>query len=130
MAWRLPGFRTQSVKTTNNELSRKGISIMSEQANVRTLANAYSSFKKGDIEEVLKVLTDDVEWTTPGPPELIPVAGKRRGRQQVAAFFSTLNQTENVELFEPQEYIAQGDKVVALIKISRKSQNNRKNCGS
>ena len=93
---------------------------MSEQTNVRILTSAYASFKKGDIESVLKVLTDDVEWITPGPPELMPVAGKRRGRQQVAEFFSTLNQQENVELFEPQEYIAQGDKVVALIKYRGK----------
>ena len=93
---------------------------MSEQANVRTLVNAYSLFKKGDIENLLKVLTDDVEWITPGPPELIPVAGKRRGRQEVAEFFSTLKQQENVEWFEPYEYIAQRDKVVVLIKYRGK----------
>jgi len=89
---------------------------MSEQENVRTVIDAYSSFKTGDIEGVLKVLTEDVEWITPGPPELMPIAGKRRGRQQVAEFFSTLNEQEDVELFEPEEYIAQRDKVVALIK--------------
>lgn len=89
---------------------------MSEDVNVRMLASAYSSFKKGDIESVLELLTDDVEWITPGPPELMPVAGKRRGRQQVAEFFSTLNKQEDVEVFEPREYIAQRDKVVALIK--------------
>ena len=89
---------------------------MSEQANVRTLIDAYSSFKTGDIEGVLKVLTDDVEWITPGPPELMPVAGRRRGRQEVAEFFSALNEQEDVELFEPEEYIAQRDKVVVLIK--------------
>ena len=89
---------------------------MFEQANVRTLIDAYSSFKTGDIEGVLKVLTDDVEWITPGPLELMPVAGTRRGRQEVAEFFSTLNEQEDVELFEPEEYIAQRDKVVVLIK--------------
>jgi ketosteroid isomerase-like protein len=89
---------------------------MSEQENVRTVREAYSSFQNGDIDGVLRVLADDVEWITPGPPELMPVAGKRRGRQEVAEFFSTLNEQEDVESFEIQEYIAQGDKVVALIK--------------
>ena len=89
---------------------------MSEQTNVRTLKDAYSSFKKGDVESVLKVLTDDVEWITPGPADLMPVAGKRRGQHEVAEFFFTLKEQENVEVFEPHEYIAQGDKVVALIK--------------
>src|ERR1700754_4945334 len=89
---------------------------MSEQANVRTLIDAYSSFKTGDIEGVLEVLTDDVEWITPGPPHLMPVAGKRRGRQEVAEFFSTLNEQEDVELFEPLEYLRQVAQVVVLIK--------------
>lgn len=89
---------------------------MSEQANVRTVVEAYTSFKNGDIESVLKVLTADVEWITPGPPELMPVAGKRRGRDEVAQFFSTLNEQEEVLMFHPEEYIAQGDKVIALIK--------------
>jgi uncharacterized protein len=89
---------------------------MSEDANVRMLVSAYSSFKKGDIESLLKILTENVEWITPGPPELMPIAGRRRGRLEVAEFFATLKKQEDVELFEPQEYIAQRDKVVALIK--------------
>ena len=89
---------------------------MSEQTNVRAIMDAYASFKKGDIENVLRTLTDDVEWITPGPPDLIPVAGKRRGRKEVSQFFSTLKEQEEVQFFEPQEYVAQGDKVIALIK--------------
>jgi ketosteroid isomerase-like protein len=89
---------------------------MSEQANIRTVRDAYAVFKKGDIEAVLRVLTDDVEWITPGPPDLMPVAGKRRGREEVAQFFSTLKEQEDVQSFEPEEYVAQGDKVIALIK--------------
>jgi ketosteroid isomerase-like protein len=94
----------------------EGISFMSQDENVRKIVNAYSSFKKGDIEAVLRMLTDDVEWITPGPADLIPMAGKRRGKQQVAEFFNTLNQEEEVESFEPQEYITQRDKVVAFVK--------------
>jgi ketosteroid isomerase-like protein len=90
--------------------------IMSEQANVRTIVEAYNFFKNGDIESVLKILTPDVEWITPGPPDLMPVAGRRRGREEVARLFSTLNEQEDVLLFQPEEYVAQGDKVIALIK--------------
>ena len=89
---------------------------MSELDNVRAIMNAYASFKSGDIDGVLKLLYDDVEWITPGPPEVMPVAGKRRGRKEVAQFFSTLNEQEEVQSFEPQEFVAQGDKVIALIK--------------
>lgn len=89
---------------------------MSEQENVGIVKDAYDSFKKGDIQHLLDALTDDVAWVTPGPPDIMPAAGNRRGRNEVAQFFSDLSDSEDVELFEPQEYIAQGDKVVVLIK--------------
>ena len=89
---------------------------MSEQDNVRIVQNAYDAFKRGDIEGLLQLVADDVEWITPGPSDIMPAAGHRRGREGVAEFFSSLSAQEDVELFEPQEYIAQGEKVVALAK--------------
>ena len=89
---------------------------MSDQDNVRIVQDAYDAFKRGDIEGLLKLLAADVEWTTPGPTEIMPAAGTRRGPEGVAEFFKTLSEQEDVELFEPQEYIAQGDKVVAISK--------------
>ena len=110
------GSETSDYVLTSKDRTKKGTVIMSEPANVRTVVEAYNSFKNGDIDSVLKILTADVEWITPGPPDLMPVAGKRRGRAGVAQFFSTLNEQEDVLLFQPEEYIAQGDKVIVLIK--------------
>jgi ketosteroid isomerase-like protein len=89
---------------------------MSEQDNIRIIKDAYDAFKRGDIPGLLNMLTDDVEWITPGPKDIMPVAGHRRGRDGVAEFFAALSSQENVEVFEPEEYIAQGDKVVAIIR--------------
>ena len=89
---------------------------MSEQENVQLVKDAYASFETGNIQGLLDSLTNDVEWTTPGPPDIMPAAGHRRGRNEVAEFFAALSESEDIELFEPQEFIAQGDKVVVLIK--------------
>lgn len=89
---------------------------MSEQENVQLVKNAYANFESGNVQGILDVLSNDVEWITPGPPDIMPAAGNRRGRNEVAQFFSALGESEDVELFEPQEFIAQGDKVVVLIK--------------
>ena len=89
---------------------------MSEQDNVRTVQEAYAAFGRGDIAALLAMLDEGVEWVTPGPPEVMPTAGTRRGREGVAEFFSTLAETDDIEVFEPQEFIARGDKVVAIIK--------------
>ncbi|MGH9655779.1 MAG: nuclear transport factor 2 family protein [Bryobacteraceae bacterium] len=88
---------------------------MSAQDNTHLVQDAYAAFGRGDIPAVLGYLTDDVEWYAAGPKEL-PLAGTRRGRQQVSEFFKDLNESEEILAFEPQEFIAEGDTVVALLR--------------
>jgi ketosteroid isomerase-like protein len=54
-----------------------------------------------------------VEWETPGTAEF-PLAGKRRGHQQVMEFFQTLNSAFEVQRFEPETFVAEGDRVIVL----------------
>jgi uncharacterized protein len=86
---------------------------MAEQENVRTVQEIYAAFGRGDIPALLNAVADDVEWSIAGTPD-VPHAGKRRGREEVAQFFPVLAATEEFEQFEPREFIAQGDQVVAL----------------
>ena len=46
---------------------------------------------------------------------VIPGAGVHRGKDAVAGFFTTLAENTDFQAFEPREFIAQGDTVVALI---------------
>ena len=87
---------------------------MSEQENTQIVKDAYAAFKRGDIPTILNMLADDVKWFLPGPTDIIPVAGERHGREQVGQFFSALDQNQEAKEFEPQEFVAQGDKVVVL----------------
>jgi ketosteroid isomerase-like protein len=87
---------------------------MSEQDNLQIVREAYAAFKRGDIPDVLNKLADDVVWLLPGPADIIPVSGERRGRKQVGQFFSTLDENQEARQFEPQEFVAQGEKVVVL----------------
>lgn len=87
---------------------------MSEQDNTQIVKEAYAAFKRGDIPAILNMLADDVKWLLPGPTDLVPVAGMRHGREEVGQFFSTLDESQEAKEFEPQEFIAQDDKVVVL----------------
>ena len=87
---------------------------MSEQDNLQIVKEAYASFTRGDIPAILNTLSDDVVWFLPGQTDLVPVAGERRGRDEVGQFFSALDENQEVKEFEPQEFIAQGEKVVVL----------------
>jgi ketosteroid isomerase-like protein len=86
---------------------------MSEQQNVELVQQGYEAFGRGDIEGLLSLFDDNIEWVTPGPPDL-PTAGTRRGRQEIAQFFQTLNDLFEIQRFEPKTFVAQGDRVVVL----------------
>lgn len=49
-----------------------------------------SAFKRGDVTGALNALADNVDSFIPGPNDIIPFAGKRHGREQVARFFAKL----------------------------------------
>lgn len=86
---------------------------MSEQENTTLVQQAYGHFQSGEIPAVLDLLSEDVEWLSP-ELEGVPVARNWHGREQVGQFFQTLSDTQEVRQFEPREFVAQGDKVVAL----------------
>ncbi len=88
---------------------------MSEQENVEIVKQGFAAFQRGDIQTVLNLLSEDVDFRHPMSTAIWPWAGKRRGRAQVAEFFAGLTEVnEKVEQFELREFIAQGDKVVVL----------------
>ena len=87
---------------------------MSQPESQRVVQEAYANFKRGDIPGLLNMMAADVDWYLPGSPDVVPFAGRRRGREQVGQFFSKLNELQETEQFEPREFIVQDDKVVAL----------------
>ena len=86
---------------------------MNPQENVKIVQQVYESFQKGNIPALLKTLSDDVEWELP-EVENVPIAGKRQGRDRVADFFATLNQTQEKMDFAATEFVAQDQKVIVL----------------
>ena len=86
---------------------------MSDEDNVGVVLRAYENFKAGNVAGILDSVTDDVDWRL---PEIggAGFAGRRRGRDSVAGFFSSLAEAQDTLSFEPREFVAQGDKVVAL----------------
>ena len=86
---------------------------MSEQQNIEVVRRGYEAFSRGDLNALLSLFDKDIEWVSPGPPEL-PTSGRRRGHQAVAEFFKVVNEVFDIQRFEPKEFIAQGDRVVVL----------------
>jgi ketosteroid isomerase-like protein len=85
-----------------------------ERDNLKTIHQVYAAFGEGDIEGVLGMLTDNMRWSTPGPPDVIPYAGLRTGHDQVAGYFKSFGEAVETTEFEPQKFFAQDDIVVVL----------------
>ena len=85
---------------------------MSEE-NLDVIRRGYEAFGRGDIDGLLESFDEQINWVTPGPPELA-TSGNRTGRQAVAQFFTAVNDTFEIQRFEPREFLAQGDRIVVL----------------
>lgn len=86
-----------------------------EAANTKVVQDAYAAFKQGDVPGILDKLTDDVDWhAVIGTGAHVPFSGPRKGKAAVGEFFKQVGESETFEEFDPREYVAQGDKVVAL----------------
>ena len=88
---------------------------MNANTNLRAVQQIYDAFHQGDIDSILRALADDVEWHQPGPTDVLPWAGTRHGRAQVAQFFTAAGETLDLLQFEPREFLVQGDTVVVFV---------------
>lgn len=87
---------------------------MNEYDNVATVKAFYAAFQQSNIPGLLEYLTPDIKWFAVGPPRVIPTAGTRYGRNQVAQYFFILSETEEIHTFQANEFIAEGNVVVAI----------------
>lgn len=72
----------------------------------------FEAFGRGDIPFILEHVSPDCRWVTPG--HAIPYAGTYRGRDGAAQFFTRLAEAEEFLAFEPRQFIADGERVIAL----------------
>lgn len=86
---------------------------MGESENIELVRKGYDAFLRGDIDALMGLFADDIEWELDGN-DAVPFTGLRRGKEGVAEFFRLVNENQHPLQFEPREFIAQGDKVVAL----------------
>ena len=85
------------------------------EANVQVVKSAYAAFQRGDVAAILALVDDNVEWHgVKGGEGVAPHAGLRRGKPAVAEFFQQVGSSLEFTKFEPREFIAQGDQVVAI----------------
>ena len=75
---------------------------------VQTVKDFFASMRNGDMQALLALCAEDIEWIIPG--EDWPLAGTYRGHAGLA---DLLEKSEMLETStEPREFVAQGDRVM------------------
>jgi uncharacterized protein len=88
---------------------------MQETQNIKVVQDAFAAFGRGDVQGILDRLDDSIVWKgVYGAGPHVPTSGERHGKAEVGEFFKQVSQNVNFSRFEPKEFIATGDKVVAL----------------
>jgi ketosteroid isomerase-like protein len=64
-----------------------GTMAASPEENRQVIADYYAAYATGDMSRVAAFFADDIEWHIPGHH---PLAGTKRGKEEVAAFFEQL----------------------------------------
>jgi len=86
---------------------------MNEQENTKLAKRVYELFKSGDVEGFLNMFSDDVSWETP-KVENTPYNGKIKGKENLVKWITGFTEAEEMTVFEQDEFIAQGNRIVML----------------
>jgi uncharacterized protein len=87
---------------------------MSEQEqNVEAIKKGYDAFAAGDIETVMSLFDDNIEWVQPGESA---ISGTYHGKGELGQFFARL--AEKSATATPRRLLADGDMVVALTDVA------------
>jgi ketosteroid isomerase-like protein len=99
---------------------------MTEDLNRQRVLNFLEVFYSGNIEGALARCSDDVEFFSSAPVDILPHMGAHRGKDELRAMWQTIRQRYEQMRYETPTVLAEGDKVAALIRVFfRKRQSAR-----
>ncbi|HSI61088.1 MAG TPA: nuclear transport factor 2 family protein [Ideonella sp.] len=78
-----------------------------------TVQSAYACFGQGDIAGLLRHLSADVEWQFVGDAKA-RYTGRFSGHGQVGEMFAEVARHDDIQLFEPRQFLAGPDHVTVL----------------
>jgi ketosteroid isomerase-like protein len=80
------------------------------QTNIEIVKELYQAFGRKDINSMLALLSDDVEWGEPENP-YNPAGGMRKGHEGFLQWIDIGRKAEDILVLEPQRFLADEDAV-------------------
>ncbi len=89
---------------------------MTEQLNRQRVLSLLDDFSAGNIEGALERCTDDIDFLTHAPIDILPHMGPRRGKAEMRQMWKTILERYSGIRYEAPIVIAEGDKVAAYLR--------------
>jgi ketosteroid isomerase-like protein len=84
-----------------------------QEKNIELVKKGYEAFTAGDVETVMSLFDDDIEWVQPGDSA---ISGTYRGKAELGDYLSKL--AEKSVTVKVHRLLADGDMVVALTEVA------------
>ncbi len=78
-----------------------------------TVKALYDAFATGNIPFILENVSEDFTWQDPNDPLIVPYGGLHKGRDGFMQFFQQLGGNTDTSLWQVDDYISEGEMVVA-----------------
>jgi uncharacterized protein len=99
---------------------------MIERLNRKRVMDMLDAFASGDIEATLARCTDDIDFLTHAPVDILPHIGRRRGKAELREMWQTVHARYHDIHYEVPIIVAEGDRVAAYLRaFFRKRSNER-----
>ena len=84
-----------------------------EQKNIEFVKKGYEAFSAGDVDTVMSLFDDNIEWVQPGDSA---ISGTYHGKAELGEYLSRL--AEKSVTVKLNRLLADGDTVVALTEVT------------
>lgn len=83
------------------------------QKNIEIVLLLYDAFSKKEINKIIEMLCDDVEWGEPDNP-FNPAAGTRKGHAGFLEWVNIGKDAEDTLILEPKKFLTDNDSVAVI----------------
>lgn len=99
---------------------------MNADTNIKTIAQVYEAFGRGDVAAILDMVTDDVDWAAEAASLTAPWYGVRHGKDAVTQFFTDFGSAMEVDEFTPLTFAANETDVLTVVRCRTRSRRTGK----
>src|SRR5690349_20213547 len=78
-----------------------------------TVKALYDAFATGNIPFIIEQVSEDFTWQDPSDPNVVPFGGFHKGKKGMTEFFEKIGESTDTTLWQVDNYVSEGEMVVA-----------------